>query len=159
MKRKMLVFIAALLILSCSAAFADVPQISSGLMDNAKQALVYLSSGEYERLVTLLPFSDVSPSATEWQSFAEGNFSSLTGGVQTEYAVAYWTGSIWKIAVPVSEPSAENVETLVLTSSDGQTFSGYRYSTWGDVQGEYPYASYVVWDREYIGSVPVITAD
>ena len=138
-------------------AYADVPQLSGTLFSTAKQALVYLSSGEYERLVTLLPFSGVSPSASEWQSFAD-NFSSLSS-VQTDYAVAYWTGSTWRLAVPVSEPSSDDVETLVLSSDDGASFSGYRYSSWSQVRDEYESASYVMWDDEYVDSDPVIAVD
>lgn len=159
MKRLLSVLLAVLLLIPSAAAFTEVPQFSSTLFECGKQALVYLASGEYERLVTLLPFSDVSPSAAEWQSFAEGNFSSLSDGVQTEYAVAYWTGFLWKLAIPVSEPSSGEVETLVLTSADGVSFTGYRYSTWGDVRNEYLYASYVTWDKEYIGGTPFIAAD
>ena len=49
----------------CSAALADgVPRLSSDLFKSAKKAVGYLASGEYERLVTLLPFSDVAPSAS-----------------------------------------------------------------------------------------------
>lgn len=161
MKRRLSVFLAALLMLSFSAAAfaAEIPQISEDLFLCAKQALVYLSSGEYERLVTLLPFSGIAPSAAEWQNFAEGNFMTLADGVQTEYSVAYWTGSAWMLAVPVVNPDSDATETLVLSSDDGITFSGYRYSTWAEVKGEYLFASYVTWNKEYLGTFPIIAAD
>lgn len=159
MKRYISIALVVLLLSFAVTAHADAPQISGKLFSSAKQALVYLSSGEYERLVTLLPFSDVSPSAAEWQSFAEGNFSTLHNGVQTEYAVAYWNGSCWKVAVPVSAPNDGNVEAFVLTSADGKSFSGYRYSTWSNVRGEYESASYVTWNKEYVGSEPMIVVD
>lgn len=157
MKRYICILLALLLL--SATAYADAPQISGKLFSTAKEALSYLSSGEYERLVTLLPFSDVSPSAAEWQDFAEGNFSSLSGGVQSEYAVAYWNGSCWKVAVPVDTPDNGNVETLVLTSADGKAFSGYRYSSWSSVKSEYEGASYVTWNKEYISSEPMIVID
>lgn len=159
MKRILCIVLVLMVMSAAVSAMADVPQISSGLFANAKQALVYLASGEYERLVTLLPFSDVSPSASEWQSFAEGNFSTLADGVQTDYAVAYWTGSVWKLAVPVSVPSDGSVETLVLSSADGTSFNGYRYADWSQVKSEYETAPYVTWDREYIDANPVVTTD
>ena len=102
MKRRLALLLLAVLLCVLPAARADVPQISGSLFSSAKDALVCLASGEYERLVTLLPFSGVAPSATEWQSFA-GNFSTLGSGVQTEYAVAYWTGADWCLAVPVGD--------------------------------------------------------
>lgn len=159
MKRYRLMILAVLLLCMTVSAYADAPQISGNLFSSAKQALVYLASGEYERLVTLLPFSDVSPSASEWQSFAEGNFSSLNGSVQTNYAVAYWNGSCWKVAVPAGTPDHGSVETLVLTSADGNSFTGYRYSSWSNVKSEYESASYVTWNKEYVDSQPTIVID
>lgn len=146
------VVVILLLILVClnAVAQAEIPQISETLFSDAKQALSCMAKGEYEQILSLLPFSAVSPSASEWQSFAESNFSTLTGGVQSEYAVAYWTGTVWKLAVPVTEPNDGSVETLVLTTADGATFSGYRYAIWSEVFVEYQAASYVVWNKEYI---------
>lgn len=109
--------------------------------------------------MTLLPFSDVSPSASEWQDFAEGNFTTLSNGVQTDYAVAYWNETDWRLAIPVSEPNDDSVETLVLISPDGSTLTGYRYATWGDVKREYEAASYTIWNQEYVSSTPVVTFD
>lgn len=158
MKRAICCILVVMLLMSATA-FADVPKLSSEMLSTAKQALSCLGAGEYERLVTMLPYSDVAPSADEWQSFAQNNFTTLGGGVQTEYAVAYWTGSVWKLAVPVSAPSDGTVETLVLSSADGSTFNGYRYADWSQVQEEYESASYVSWDSEYIPSDPVVAAD
>ena len=159
MKRNMTIALVLMLLCVAITAQAEVPQISDDLFSCAKKAVVYLSSGEYERLVTLLPFSGDAPSASEWQNFAEGNFSTLGGDVQTDYSVAYWTGSCWKLAVPVTVPDSGSVEALVLTSDDGSSFSGYRYSKWKDIKDEYESASYVVWNQEYVESTPVITAD
>jgi len=156
MKRLAAAFLLLLILIGSVDAYAEVPQLSENLLTCAKQALVYLSSGEYERLVTLLPFSGVAPAASEWESFATGNFTTLDDGVQTEYAVAYWTGSAWKVAVPVDEPSEGGVETMVLTSGDGSTFSGYGFSSWSKVKTEYENASYVTWKREYMESAPMI---
>ena len=159
MKRNITIALALMLLCAAISAQAEVPQISDDLFSCAKKAVVYLSSGEYERLVTLLPFSGDAPSASEWQNFAEGNFSTLGGDVQTDYSVAYWTGSCWKLAVPVTVPDSGSVETLVLTSDDGSSFSGYRYSTWSDVQSGYEASSYVSWSREYVSVSPYIDGD
>jgi len=159
MKRIISIMMAMLMFLSTMAFAAEIPQISAGMFLTAKQALTCLAAAEYEKLVTLVPFSDVAPSAAEWQSFAEGNFTTLVEGVQIDYAVAYWSAGMWKLAVPVHEPSDDTVETFVLSSADGITFSGYRYSTWAEVKGEYLFAPYVTWDVEYIGGAPVVAAD
>lgn len=154
---KKILCLAIVCLLIGSTAFAAVPQLSDSLFSSAKQALVYLASGEYERLVTLLPFSDVAPSAAEWESFA-ANFSNLTG-VQTDYAVAFWMGSVWVIAVPAQAPSDGSVEALVLGSDDGATFSGYRYATWSQVEGQMAKSDYVTWNQEYVPGAPTFVAD
>lgn len=149
-----LLLIAAML--CCTSALA-VPSLSEGLFKYAKGALKCLAGGDYEKVVTSLPFSDVSPSAREWSGFAEGSFSSLAGtSPQTKYAVAYWAGSVWKVAVPIDEPSSAGVETLVLISEDGSTFCGYGCSSWGSVKKEYSKSDYVVWNDEYSGSTSVV---
>lgn len=159
MKRSISILLALLVILSATAFATEIPQISAGMFPIAKQTLVSLAAAEYEKLVTLLPFSDVAPSAAEWQNFAEGNFTTLSGTVQTDYAVAYWSCGVWMLAVPVAEPSTDTVEALILTSADGLSFSGYRYATWAEVKSEYLSAPYVTWDVEYLCGAPVVTAD
>lgn len=138
-------------------ALADVPNLSDSLFSSAKTAVAYLASGEFERLVTLLPFSSVAPSASEWESFA-ANFSDLSN-VQSDYAVAYWTGSYWVVAVPIQEPDSGNVEALVLGSEDGTSFIGYRYATWSQVESGYTSSERVLWNLEYVGSTPTVVAD
>ncbi|MEE1200648.1 MAG: hypothetical protein U0L09_08345 [Christensenellales bacterium] len=159
MKRFILLTLIVFTLCAFTTAFAEVPQLSDTLMSDAKQAIVYMVSGEYERLVTLFPFSGVSPSASEWESFFTGNFDSVSDKAQTDYAVAYWTGYAWEIAVPVDVPSDENVETLVLSSSDGVSFSAYRFSKWGDVKEKYESAEYLNWKDEYVEMTPVISVD
>ena len=56
-------------------------------------------------------------------------------------------------------PDSGSVEALVLTSDDGSSFSGYRYSTWSDVQSGYEASSYVSWSREYVSVSPYIDGD
>lgn len=147
-----------LLMIACLLAPAALAESAPKLDDNlflyAKKALTCLASGEYERLVSNLPFSDVSPSASEWQSFA-GNFLDLAEP-QTEYAVAYWNGLCWNIAVPVREPSEAGVEVFVLTSFDGLSFSGYRYDMWEQIQTDYASSEHVSWNKEYAGSAPMV---
>ena len=79
--------------------------------------------------------------------------------MQTRYAVAYWTGSDWCLAVPVATPDSGSVEVMALLSTDGSAFSGYRYATWSQIQSEYQGASYITWNEEYVDSEPVVAAD
>ena len=159
MKRIVSVLLFAALILCACAGAESVPDISDSLFSAAKEALSLLSYGEYESVCDVLPFADVAPSAEEWANFA-GNFSTLDSGtVQREISVAYWQNSSWSLAVPVSEPNKDSVETLILRSDDGQTFSGYKYATWGEARSGYESSDYVVWNEEYVAGTPVVIAD
>lgn len=149
------ILIAALI--CTAAALAEVPKLSENMFKYAKKALASLADGAYDKLVTSLPFSDVSPSSDEWAELAEGAFTTLSGSEpQNVYAVAYWMGSAWKIAVPVSDPDSAEVEALVLLTEDGKSFSGYGYTTWGKVRKEYQNADYVQWNEEYNASTSVV---
>ena len=154
--KKMLCMALAILLIG-SAALAAVPQLSGSLFSAAKQAVVYLASGEYERLVTLLPFSGDAPGAAEWERFSR-NYSNK-GGIQSDYAVAYWKDGGWRIAVPLQVPDRGSVEVLLLLSRDGATLSGYKYGTWSQVEADYAGSDHVVWNREYVGASPQVYAD
>lgn len=159
MKKIVSVLLFAALILCACAGAESVPDISDSLFSAAKEALSLLSYGEYESVCDVLPFADVAPSAEEWANFA-GNFSTLDSGtVQREISVAYWQNSSWSLAVPISEPNKDSVETLILRSDDGQTFSGYKYATWGEARSGYESSDYVVWNEEYVAGTPVVIAD
>lgn len=155
MKKTICVLLALLLI--GTIALADAPRLSDDLFSAAKQAVGYLASGEYERLVTLLPFSGVAPGAAEWESFAE-NYSTLSGA-QNDYAVAFWTGDIWVVAVPVQAPVDGSVEALALSSEDGSTFNGYRYATWQQIENACGQSAHVLWKDEYVGGTATVVAD
>lgn len=146
-----------LVLLCCSAALAEVPKLQENMFKYAKNTLACLASGAYDKIVTSLPFSGVSPSGREWQDFAEGSFDTLAGSApQKKYAVAYWNGISWKLAVPVSAPSHGDVEALLLVSEDGKSFSGYGCAIWEKVEEEYSEADYVQWNEEYNPSTSVV---
>jgi len=157
MKKILCCILLAAMLLSCTCAVAEVPSLSESLFKYAKKAITALADGDYEKVVTGLPFSDVSPSAEEWRNLAEGSFSALAGSSpQTKYAVAYWTGNVWKVAVPVATPSSGSIETLVLVSEDGATFTGYGCSSWKKIESESQSSSYVSWNDEYNASTSVV---
>lgn len=155
MKRSLCIALICLLI--GAAALAEVPRLSDDLFAGAKQAVVYLASGEYERVVTVLPFSDVAPSAQEWESFS-ANYSNLED-IQSDYAVGFWTGTMWVIAVPMQVPETGDVEVLALSSEDGVSFNGYRYATWAQIESAYARSDRVLWNVEYVGGTPTLIAD
>ena len=141
------------LILLCGAALAEVPHLSGQLFDSAKGAVNCLASGAYDRLAAELPVAD----AGEWADFA-ADFADLSGA-QTQYAVAFWRGGSWYVAVPIREPANERVETLVLSSADGKHVDGYRRAPWGKVQSAYRGSDYLYWNQEYTGGGAMLMAD
>ena len=156
MKKRFCCTLLAILLLT-SVALAEVPSLSENMFKYAKGTLSCLASGAYDKIVTSVPFSGVSPSTDEWAGFAEGGFTDLAGSnPQTKYAVAYWTGVSWKIAVPVSEPNSASVEALVLISEDGQSVTGYGCSSWSQVSSEYESSNYVHWKAEYNASTSAV---
>ena len=133
MKRKLCMALAVLLLLSALTGLA-APELSKKLLKTAESAAAYLASGEYERLVTLLPYSGVAPGAAEWERFAR-NYDRLVPVVPTQ-AVAYWMGECWIIAVPMADDIDEDTEALILLTEDGSAITGYRYATWAQVKKE-----------------------
>ena len=154
---KKILCLALICLLIGAAAFAEVPHLSDDLFVCAKQAVVYLASGEYERIVTLLPFSGTAPGAQEWESFS-ANYTNLND-IQNDYSVGFWTGTMWVIAVPMQIPEAGTVEVLALSSEDGVTFSGYLYANWARIEAAYAKSDRVLWNEEYVGGKPTLAVD
>ena len=155
MKKAFLTVIA--LILIGTVALAGAPKLSAGLFDSAKQALIVLASGDYDGLSDRLPFSGGAPDAQQWQSLAE-SYADLSS-VQTDYAVGFWTGSIWVIAVPVQPPADGSVEVLAFSSEDGTSFDACRYATWKQIESACGESSRVIWNQEYVGGSATVVAD
>ena len=57
--------------------------------------------------------------------------SVLTQTVQTDVAVCYHKSKKLYLAIPVEEPVSRDVEALVLSSTDGVQFDGYKAARWG----------------------------
>ena len=156
MKKTLIILLAVITaVLWMTSACAE--KFSGDLFEYAKNGLNAMAAGKYEPMVSKLPFTDASPSASEWAKFAKC-YSDLSD-VQTKYAVAYWNGVCWNVAIPISEPDDGKVEVFILTSNDGKAFSGYRYTTWSQVVNEYSVSSKVYWDEEYYPDVSVATDD
>jgi len=155
MKKAFLSVMALLLI--GTVALAGAPKLSPGLFDSAKQALVVLASGDYDALSDRLPFSGGVPDAKQWHSLAE-SYADLSS-VQTDYAVGFWTGNIWVIAVPVQPPADGSVEVLAFSSADGTTFNACRYATWKQIESACSESSRVIWNQEYVGGSATVVAD
>ena len=74
MKKVLCITLIGLLLLGLTSVAFAVPKLSENMFDYAKATLSCLASGSYDKIVTSLPFSDVSPSADEWARFARRQF-------------------------------------------------------------------------------------
>lgn len=151
MKKIIATLLAALFMLTGALA-SEVTEIGAQQFIDAKQTLALFAAGDYETAAAILGFAD----APELERFAAGNFATLNMGVQTRVSVAYYTGKTWKLAVPLQEPASSDIETMILISSDGISFIGYQYAQWGEVEAEFRYCDYVIWNEEYVSATPYI---
>ena len=141
------------------SAFAS-GDFSETLFDDAKQALSLISYGEYKKALKRLDFSGKTVTAEDLQTFTEDHLSSIfTVAVQTDVAVAYYTGSAWRLAIPLEEPSYDTVPVFVLRSKNGKSFDGYKAMLWYEVLDEVDQAESVTWNESYDPGDLFIVAD
>ena len=150
-----LIGVLAMLFAACAQAESGVTVMNDMLFMDAKQAVLLFEAGDYEGAAELLGFG----TAEEFEKFITGNY--FTFGIepaQTIVSVAWWNGSCWLVAVPLHEPAAPEIETLVLAtdSIDCSTFCGYTFATWGMVEAELALTDYVLWNEEYIENESMI---
>lgn len=147
MVRKMFCLgLVAALLLTASVALA-APSFSDKLFGRAKDAVSLISYGEYEKAVETL---GLSMGASELEEFVSDDLSDIFYvSVQKEVSVAYYTGKRWIVAVPIEEPSDDNVMALALSSSDGSSFDAYRAMNWGDVMKGVNQAEESEWNVAY----------
>lgn len=160
MKKKIIRFAAfiTIAVMLCGSACAGTSP--RGAFKYAKNTLKCLASGDYDKIVALLPVSGISPDRQEWKKLAKGSFTSLSeSSLQTRYAVAYTIGDRWRIAVPVTTPSHADVEVFFLDTEDCESFCGYGHSDWARTVSEYRSAKHVVWNEEYLGDSVSVESD
>ena len=76
-------------------------------------------------------------------------------------AVCYWedVSKMWLMAVPISEPTDDDVMALVLLSEDFETFTGYAALSWAEVNEGTANSEYVWWNVEYDPGTRALYAD
>ncbi len=133
--------------------------LDDSLFDSAKEALTLMSYGEYEKALNKLDFVN-PPSEADFEDFVCFELDDvLTQAVQTDVAVSFRRGKKVYLAIPVEEPSSRDVETLVLSSSNGAQFDGYRAATWGDVTKLANDDAGAVWNEPYDPGTLVVVPD
>lgn len=143
-RNRLIRLLTAVLLFSLCTARA-VPGFDTDLFLSASEALYDLSVGDYDGVVTCLPFSDLPPDIDEWRSFSRESLRTLKDSrVQTDFQVAYWYASHWRVAVPLHSPAEDDTEVFVLISEDGEVFSGYACARWGDIQKDIGFSDHVI---------------
>lgn len=150
------VFLCAALLMAFPV-IAGARDLNEALFQDAKDALTMISYGEYQKALDTLNFKK-PPSAAEFEDFVCFELDSvLTQTVQTDVAVGFHKGKKLYLAIPVEEPVGRDVEALVLSSSDGERFDGYRAASWGDVMKSVKQDDAAVWNEPYdLGTLVVV---
>ncbi|MDO4357449.1 MAG: hypothetical protein Q4E13_13185 [Clostridia bacterium] len=153
MKKICACMLIAMLCATCAVALAEPGRIDDRLFDVAKQTLHCLDTGDYQTASALLGCTD----SDALQQLVEEEFSTLGGGsAQTRIAVAFVKKDKWYLAVPTSEPSSDDVETLVLSCGSGSCASDVSFAQWSSVSKQLDKSSAVIWNEEYAADVIVI---
>lgn len=163
MIRKCCALALCLMLAAMPLAFAEnIP--SDQYFLRAKDALVLLAQGRSQEALEKLAFVYALPEETD-ETFLQFIQDYLPGlneqTVQREVAVCYWEAlsSQYLLAIPISEPTGDDVMALVLMSADFETFSGYAALSWAEVSEGTATSEYVWWNVEYEPGVRALYAD
>ena len=154
--RKIPVMVVIFCLLFSAAALA---QPEDTWFDTGKEALALLSYKEYGQALSLLQMTDVAPEA--FAASMESDFRTLfRGTVQTDVAVLFSDGDgKWYLAIPVTEPSDDRVETMVFSLGSGQRCTDVSCMTWGEVMEAVDKSTACTWNMEYMPGSPILETD
>ena len=130
----------------------------------AKDALALLAQGKNQEALEKLAFAYALPddSDEKFLQFVKDYLPALNEQtVQREVAVCYWEAlsNQYLLAIPISEPTGDDVMALVLMSADFETFTGYAALSWAEVSEGTATSEYVWWNVEYEPGVRALYAD
>lgn len=162
MIKRAMVWVLCLCLLAGAALAESTPQDLCFI--RAKEALYALAQGDTALALEKLAFSYASPEQSDeaFLQFVQDYLPLLSADtVQTEVAVCYYesVSAQWLLAIPISEPTSDDVMALVLMSSDLNTFTGYAALSWAEVDDGTALSSDVWWNMEYSAGRAVLYAD
>lgn len=144
--------LAVCLLLGGSALAA---QPDDSFYDVGREALLKMASGDVDGAVARIGFSFDPNDST----YSEDGFRRIVSDKYAPYfdeepvlqttAVAFYMDNLWYLALPVSEPDGDRMETFVLISPDQATFTGYAALNWSTVQSMSDMADECYWNVEY----------
>ena len=153
----------AMLVASACGALAAQP--SDDFYNVGRNALLMLENGDTDGAIALIGFQFDPNDST----YSEAGFRAI---VKDKYApsydahpaleptaVCFYMDNYWYLALPVTEPVNDSVQTFVLISSDQSTFCGYAALRWGSVLEMSDMAQEAYWNVEYKASGSELIAD
>jgi hypothetical protein len=157
--RRWTAFLLCAVLLAAAPVIASAKDLNEALFEDAKESLTLISYGEYQKALDKLDFTQ-PPTEAEFEDFVCFELDSvLTQTVQTDVAVCYHKSKKLYLAIPVEEPVSRDVETLVLSSSDGERFDGYKSASWGDVLKLVKQDDAATWNEPYDPGTLVVVPD
>lgn len=162
MIKKMMALVLCILLLGTTALAEMTPQDQCFM--RAKDALYALAQGDTGLALEKLAFSYASDDQSDeaFLQFVKDYLPLLSAEtVQTEVAVCYYeaVSTMWLMAIPISEPTSDDVMALVLLSSDFSTFCGYAALSWAEVNEGTALSDNVWWNTEYDAGRATLYAD
>ncbi|MBQ8953324.1 MAG: hypothetical protein IJ048_04360 [Clostridia bacterium] len=163
MLKKCCALVLSLLLAAAPLALAEsIP--SDQYFIRGKDALGLLAQGREQEALDKLAFSYAQSDASNerFLQFVKDYLPALSEQtVQRDVAVCYWeaVSSQWLLAIPISEPTSDDVMALVLMSSDFETFTGYAALSWAEVNEGTAASEYVWWNVEYDAGTRALYAD
>jgi len=141
------------ILLISGGALADQP--SEEFYNTGRNALMLLSHGDVDGALELIAFQfpaeDMTYSEEGFRQIVEGKYQPFldeNASVQA-IAVAFYMDNLWYLALPVCEPTSDDIETLVLISPDQAVFTGYAALSWSAVLEMSDLAEENYWNVEY----------
>lgn len=152
------VLLAAVLLLGGTALAA---QPEDAFYDVGRKALYLMATGDVDGAIGQIGFQfdaeDPTYSEEGFRGIIEDKYAPCfdANPVVQATAVAFYMDDLWYLALPVSEPTTDRMETFVLISPDQSAFTGYASLSWSTVLEMSDLADECYWNVEYN---PVVSA-
>lgn len=163
MKTRLLALMMCLMLLISCAAGAEEQVPTDEFFERGRTAVTLLAAGQTDEALQTIGFVfDVESGLTE-ETFKEaiGQLNLLDSGLVQVEVAACWrdAANVWHLGIPLVEPTAQDVEVLVLDSRDLQVFCGYSITDWGTLSAEIERSGTVYWNQAYVPGEIILMTD
>ena len=139
----------AFVLIGCMLAMcsAEMAYPEDAVFEAAKQSVSLLAEGKFDGAAALLK---LPLSVAELKAYVDSNLPQIyTADVQTDISVAWLSGGIWYIAVPIEIPNDSTVPAVVYTLTGTAGFAGIEVAVWRDAEQRSRQGECVKWNVEY----------